>query len=106
MELTKKDWKLYREKISGWQEDYMERLVERYSELLSGNLPASSKFWELEKRINTDKRTPGVRIELKKSTMIWDIVSLIGDGVINFDDLDEFSDELKEAVRIILERTL
>lgn len=104
IELTKEDWKLYREKISGWQEDYMERLVEQYSEFLSGDLPASAKFWKLEKRINNDKKTPGVCIELKKSTMIWDIVSLVSDGVINFNDLEEFSDELKEAVRVILER--
>ena len=104
IELTKEDWKLYREKISGWQEDYMERLVEQYSEFLSGDLPASAKLWELEKRINNDKKTPGVRIELKKSTMIWDIVSLVSGGVINFNDLEEFSNRLKEAVRIILER--
>lgn len=104
IEPTKEDWKLYREKISGWQEDYMERLVEQYSEFLSRDLPASARFWKLEKRINNDKKTPGVRIELKKSTMIWDIVSLVSDGVIKFDDLEEFSDELKETVRIILER--
>ncbi len=104
IEPTKEDWKLYREKISGWQEDYMERLIEQYSEFLYVDLPASTKFWELEKRINNDKKTPGVRMELKKSTMIWDIVSLVSDGVINFDDLEEFSDELKENVRIILER--
>lgn len=104
IELTKEDWKLYREKISGWQEDYIERLVEQYSEFLLGDLPASAKFWKLEKRINNDKKTPGVRIELKKSTMIWDIVSLVSAGVINFDDLEEFSDELKETVRIVLER--
>ena len=104
IELTKEDWKLYREKISGWQENYMERLVEQYSKFLSRDLPASARFWKLEKRINNDKKTPGVRIELKKSTMIWDIVSLVSDGVINFDDLEEFSDELKENVRIILER--
>lgn len=47
IEPTKKDWKLYREKIAVWQENYMERLVEQYSELLSGDLPASAKFWEL-----------------------------------------------------------
>ena len=104
IEPTKKDWKLYREKISGWQEDYMKRLVDQYSELLSDDLPASTKFWELEKRINNDKRMPGVRIELKRSAMIWDIISLVSDGVINFDDLEEFSDELKGSVRFILER--
>nr|WP_308624546.1 multidrug transporter [uncultured Eisenbergiella sp.] len=104
IEPTKRDWKLFREKIAEWQEDYMERLVKQYTEFLSGELPASTKFWELEKRIKNDKRSPGVLIQLKKSTMIWDIVSLINDGVIKYEDLDEFGDGLKENVRIILER--
>ena len=27
MEVSKKDWKLYREKVPGWQEAYMEKLI-------------------------------------------------------------------------------
>lgn len=104
IEPSKKDWKLYREKIAGWQEDYMERLIGKYSEFLSSNLPASTKFWELEKRLNRDKKTPGVCITLSKSNMMWDIASMIHDGVIGFDDLKEFSDDLNEAVKFILER--
>lgn len=104
IEPSKKDWKLYRERIPGWQEDYMERLMEQYIEFLSSDLPASTKFWELEKRVKKDKKTPGVYITLSKSEMIWDIVSLIHDGVISFDDLKEFSDDLKQAVKFILER--
>jgi len=49
MEISKSDWKKYREKISGWQEHYMERLVEEYITLLSRAQLASDKFWELEK---------------------------------------------------------
>ena len=67
-------------------------------------MPASTKFWELEKRIRNDKNTPGVSIELRKSEMFWDIASLIHDGVINLDDLKEFGDEVREAVRLILGR--
>lgn len=67
-------------------------------------MPASTKFWELEKRIRNDKKTPGVSIELRKSEMFWDIASLIHDGVINLDDLKEFGDEVREAVRLILGR--
>lgn len=104
IEPSKKDWILYREKIPGWQEDYMERLIRQYSEFLSSDLPASSKFWELEERVKRDKKTPGVCISLSKSNMMWDIVSLIHDGVISFDDLKEFSDDLKEVVKFILER--
>ena len=49
MEISKKDWKLFREKLAGWQEKYMERLNTEYIELLkSKDKMASEKFWELE----------------------------------------------------------
>lgn len=104
IEPTKKDWKLYRDKIGIWQEAYIEKIIEEYILLLSGELPASIKFWELEKRFKIDKKRPGVYIELSKSNMIFDIVSLINDGVISLENLDEFSDELKESVKFLLER--
>ena len=27
MDISKKDWKLFREKLSGWQENYMEKMA-------------------------------------------------------------------------------
>lgn len=104
MEISKSDWKKYREKISGWQEHYMERLVEEYKTLLRSDQLASDKFWELEKRIKQDKKCPGVLIEMRKSSAIFDIARLIGDEVISVDDLDEFSDDLKEVVKFLIER--
>jgi len=62
MEPSKRDWKLYREKVSGWQEHYMERLIEDYVAYLNSNEPASTKFWTMEKRMKQDKKTPGVCI--------------------------------------------
>lgn len=47
---------------------------------------------------------PGVCIELRKSDMFWDIAGLINDKVISMDDLEEFSNDLKEAVALILRR--
>ena len=104
VEPSKRDWKLYREKIGEWQEHYMEQLVKEYADYLCSDLPASTKFWEIEKRIKTDIKTPGVCIELRKSDMFWDIAGLINDKVISMDDLEEFSDDLKEAVALILRR--
>ena len=104
MEPTKKDWKIFREKISGWQESYMERLVKEYVKYLESDIPASMKFWEMEKKIKNDKRTPGVRIELKKSSMVWDIVQLIRDGVITLNELDGFSEELVTTVEFLANR--
>lgn len=104
VEPSKRDWKLYRERIGEWQEHYMEKLVKEYADYLCGDLPASTKFWGIEKRIKRDRKKPGVCIELRKSDMFWDIARLINDKVISMDDLEEFSDDLKEAVVLILSR--
>ncbi len=46
-EFTEKDWKLFRSKIVGWQEAYMDRLNKEYIELLSTDDNPSEKFWKL-----------------------------------------------------------
>ena len=103
MEISKKDWKLYREKIPGWQEDYMSRLNDEYIALLSADdKDPSEKFWELEKRIKRDRRHPGVLIEMQKSSAMYDIVRLIRLDVITYDDLSDFSDDLRQAIKMML----
>lgn len=104
MEISKADWKLFREKVPGWQEHYMEQLNKEYIELLSSPGDASDHFWELEKRIRQDKKHPGVLIDLRKSTAIWDIAFFVRDGVITMDELEGFSEDLIEAVKLILRR--
>ena len=101
-DITKADWKLFRERIGEWQEAHMEKLIKEYLDLLSGDEPASKKFWTLKERIDEDKRTPGVQLMLKKSEIDWDLVRLMKDGVITAADLEGFSEELKEYV---LDRT-
>lgn len=104
MECSKSDWKLFRTRIAEWQEAYMERLTKEYIQLLSGSEKASDKFWKLEERIKKDRRHPGVIIELNKGNMLYDIVALINYGVITVEDLDGFSDALKEKVNFFLKR--
>ena len=101
MEVSKKDWNLYREKIAEWQEAYMEKLIASYVEYLSGDDPASDKFWELEKRIKRDKKSTGVCVELD---MPFDLIRLVNEGVITIDDLNEFSEDLRNTVKFMLER--
>ncbi len=104
MEVSKNDWKLFRTRIAVWQEAYMECLVKEYIDLLSGAENASDKFCKLEERVKKDKKHPGVMLELSKGDMIFDIVALINQGVITTEDLEGFSDELREKVNFILER--
>ena len=104
VEISKHDWKLFRERVPQWQERYMERLTKEYIDLLSSPGSASDHFWELEKRIKQDKKNPGVLIELRRSTAIWDIAIFVGNKVITIEELEGFSEDLIDAVKMILSR--
>lgn len=66
----------------------MDRLNKEYIELLSGEGNASDKFWALEERINKDKKDKGVILRKSRSQMLSNILSLIEEGAIGYEDLD------------------
>lgn len=101
---TKRDWTLFKNKVADWQESYMDRLNKEYINLLSEDTNPSEKFWRLDKRIKEDRKKTGVQLEISRSNMINNIISLISDGAISFENLEEFSDELKETVNSFIER--
>ena len=97
-QFEEKDWKLFREKLPEWQEAYMERLIKEYTELLAGDEAASDKFWALDKRIRADRQRLGVRVnEVTRSTLQNILTGLIIENVITEDDLQDFSEELRES---------
>ena len=104
MDVSKKDWALYRERLPEWQEQYMERLIAQYKTIIDSEAPASDKFWELEKRIRADKKKPGVVVEMSKQEMIYQIVELLHDKAITLSDLDGFSEDLISTVQFMYNR--
>ena len=104
MEISKKDWKLFQEKLPIWQDAFMGKLNQDYIAILSKEGNPSDLFWELEKRIKQDKRRPGVSMEMQKQYLLYNLSSLIVDGAITLDDIDGFSEELKDGVRYLVER--
>ena len=95
---SKRDWILFRERIAGWQEAYIGRLNREYIELLTRDAPEAEKFWELYRRIRRDKRNTGVQAEMRNSEILANLCRLVNEGVIGYDDLDGFSEELREDV--------
>ena len=71
-EFPEKDWKLFRQKLPGWQEAYMTRLCEEYMELLRSKKKGSERFWELEKRIKEDQKKKIIKM---KFYILQDIIS-------------------------------
>ena len=95
---SKRDRILFRERIAGWQEAYIGRLNREYIELLSRDGPEAEKFWELYRRIRRDKRCTGVQAEMHNSELLANLCRLVNEGAIGYDDLDGFSEELREDV--------
>ena len=77
----------------------MGKLNQEYIELLSGEGNASDKFWELEKRIREDQKDCGVQCHINRSNQFFIMASLLKEGAITFDDLEEFSDHLKDTMK-------
>ena len=92
------DWKLFRKLLPEWQERFIGRLLGEYSTILAGQGLASDRFWRLQKRLQEDLRKTGVRAEMKRSVMIMNLWSLLREGAISKDDLDGFSEELRQSL--------
>ncbi len=97
-EFKESDWKLFRDKVVDWQERYMEKLSKEYIAILIEDTNPSERFWELEKRINADKNKCGVVIQKSRSKMLFDLYELLDEGAITLDDLNDFSDGLKQLL--------
>ena len=94
-----KDWKLFKKKLDGWQEAYMDRLIEEYKDILNSDASSSDKYWTLRKKIYDDYTSPSVLArDVSRSNMFTILLGLLHDQAINMDDLNEFSDELKEDI--------
>ena len=103
-EVKESDWKIFRKRVPRWQEDYMKKLNKEYIEILSRAGSAAQNFWDLENRVFKDKRSVGVVIDMRRSKMLINILDLLEDHVINLEDLDEFSEELRKEVTQITKR--
>lgn len=103
MEVSDYDWRLYRSLLPKWQERYMAKLNKEYIALLSENNNPSTNFWKLKKRIRQDVKSPGVAIDIRCSDFFVEILSLMNAGVINREDLADFSKEVTNWIDQILE---
>ena len=81
----------------------MERIIEEYRKLLGSEEQASEKFWALDERIKRDKRNPGVLLhDVKRSNMDIHLLQLLRYEVIRLEDLNGFSEELREKLSWIM----
>jgi len=101
MEITKQDWKLFREKLPVWQDNYMENLFQDYMALLQSDRSPSTRFEELYSHMQEDRKTPGVWARISKAETVMNVVSLLFCKAITIQDLADFSEEFQAEVKRI-----
>ena len=92
------DWKFFKKLLPEWQERFMGKLLGEYSTMIAGQGLASDRFWRLQKRLQKDVRKVGVCAEMRRSVMDMNLRSLLLEGAISKDDLDGFSEELRQSL--------
>ena len=102
MSYKESDWKIFRKLIQVWQERYITKLNKEYIGILIQDKNASTIFWELNDRIKKDRNSPGVIIEMSRSLLVENLISLIKHNVITLDELNDFSEETKESIQMWL----
>ncbi|AXX74818.1 multidrug transporter [Limosilactobacillus reuteri] len=100
--ISKSDWQLFNKLLPEWQERYMNRLNQEYKRILDGDGSAANKFWKLEKRIKADRKSPGVIVEASKRSMFQTLLQLISEKVITDEDLNGFSEELRDMINDVV----
>lgn len=73
-------------------------------EILSSDGNPSDRFWALKERIIKDRRHPGVMLSTEDSPVIYTIIDLMRWNVISFDDLEGFSEVLRNQVHLLQEK--
>ena len=100
--IKESDWKIFRKKIIGWQENYMQKLNKEYIEILQRDENPAKNFWDLENRIFHDKKSVGVVIDMRRSMMFNNILSLLNEEIIQLDDLNDFSEEFQNGTKDVV----
>lgn len=89
---TEKDWKLFRQKVILWQEQYMEQLNEKYIDILNKIKMTLTNFR------NQNIESNGIQLDSRRLT-VMNILKLLNDCVIETQDLEKFSETVKNTIK-------
>lgn len=101
MDISTSDWKAFRRRVPEWRERYLRRKNRELVELLGDEaLTPTERFWQVEERVAEEARVLTSCLDgHSKKRVAWYLTLMYGHGMIGAEDLDEFSEGLREAVR-------
>ena len=98
--MNESDWKKYSARLPLWRERYLAKQNARIARVLADpKKNHSERFWdELEEMEKEAKTLRACLDRHSRSNMIFSLLSMRAVGMINAEDLADFSEELQELV--------
>jgi hypothetical protein len=96
--LRESDWKIFRKRIPEWRERYLQvKNMEMIGVLTDRNRTPTEQFWDAKEKMDEEAE---ILVDCldghSRSKMHWYLLIMYRHGLINSDDLEEFSEELRE----------
>lgn len=97
-QMDENDWVLFKTRMPLWRERHLEKLLNRYEEIIEGDESAEERFYTLQKRIDKDSWCALFSVEMSRSKVLINLMRLLNERIITIEDLDGFTPGLRENV--------
>ena len=94
------DWRLFRKRFPEWRDRHLAKKNHEIASILADESKTpTERFWDVEGKLKKDVKTLTICFDdYSRSKMEWSLLIMRGHGVIDMDDLEEFSTELRERI--------
>lgn len=95
------DWKIFRKRVPEWRERYLLKKNEEIVGLLTdeGKSP-TERFWDAKERMKEEAKLLRECLDgHSRSKMEWYLLLMHTRGFVQDNDLEEFSEQLRELIR-------
>lgn len=103
-EINESDWIIFRTRMPLWRERYLEKLLDNYQNILSSQESAEDRYFRLLKRMDKDSMCALFNVEMSRSKCLINIIRLLGEGIIDENDLEGFTPELREKASFLMRK--
>ena len=98
--MNESDWKKYSARLPLWRERYLAKQTARIARVLADpKKNHSERFWDALEEMEKEAKTLRACLDRhSRSNMMFSLLSMRAVGMINAEDLADFSEELQELV--------
>jgi hypothetical protein len=101
MDVLESDWKLFKNNLTVWRENYLVKINEEIVSILSDKkITETQKFWKVKKQIdNKVEILKDCFDDIRRSMMLIKMMMMYKNKIINMENISGFSKDVVENVK-------